>query len=271
MQRDPQPGTLPSVAPLLKVERLVKDYVVRGKSTMRAVNDVSFTLEKGRTLSIVGESGSGKSTVAKMVMRLLEPTQGGIHVNGGDWLALRGRELRLARQKIQLVFQDPFSSINPRMRIAEVIGEPLHNFNIAHGETARARVVELLEQVGLSAAALTRYPHEFSGGQRQRIVIARALASNPDLIVCDEAVSALDVSIQAQILNVLARIQEQMQVSYLFISHDLAVVQHISDDVAVMFKGSIVETGTTREIYSRPKHAYTERLLDSVPGQRLKI
>ncbi|MGS1109069.1 ATP-binding cassette domain-containing protein [Achromobacter anxifer] len=244
---------------------------MRRGGILRAVDDVSFRLNKGRTLSIVGESGSGKSTVARMVMRLLEPTQGRIQLNGRDWLALPRRELRLARQKIQLVFQDPFSSINPRMRVAEVIGEPLHNFNLARGEAARARVVELLEQVGLSAAALTRYPHEFSGGQRQRIVIARALASQPDLIVCDEAVSALDVSIQAQILNVLARIQETMNVSYLFISHDLAVVQHISDEVAVMYKGSIVETGSTRELYSRPKHAYTERLLDSVPGQRLKL
>ncbi|WP_447921104.1 ABC transporter ATP-binding protein [Achromobacter aegrifaciens] len=276
MHRELPRDATPAAAALLQVEHLVKDYPVRGKGmrrggTLRAVDDVSFTLEKGRTLSIVGESGSGKSTVARMVMRLLEPTQGRIKLNGQDWLALPRRELRLARQRIQLVFQDPFSSINPRMRVAEVIGEPLHNFNIARGEAARARVVELLEQVGLSAAALTRYPHEFSGGQRQRIVIARALASNPDLIVCDEAVSALDVSIQAQILNVLARIQEQMKVSYLFISHDLAVVQHISDEVAVMYKGSIVETGTTREIYSRPRHAYTERLLDSVPGQRLKL
>lgn len=257
--------------PLLQVENLVKDYVVHrpgmARTTTRAVNGVSFALHKGRTLSIVGESGSGKSTVARMVMRLLAPTQGKVHIHGRDWLALRGSEARLARQKVQLVFQDPFSSINPRMRIADVIKEPLLNFRIAQGERARERVVELLEQVGLGASALTRYPHEFSGGQRQRIVIARAMASNPDLIVCDEAVSALDVSIQAQILNVLADIQEKFGVSYLFISHDLAVVQHISDDVAVMLKGEIVESGAARDIYAQPRHPYTQRLLDSVPGQ----
>jgi ABC-type oligopeptide transport system ATPase subunit len=263
-------------APLLQADNLVKDYPLRraglGRATLlRAVDDVSFTLARGRTLSIVGESGSGKSTVARMVMRLIAPTSGTIRINGRDWLGLGGNDLRLARQKIQLVFQDPFSSINPRMRIAEVIGEPLHNFGICHGEQARDRVVQLLEQVGLSAAALTRYPHEFSGGQRQRIVIARALASNPDLIVCDEAVSALDVSIQAQILNVLARIQQDLHVSYLFISHDLAVVQHISDEVAVMYKGRIVESGPTAQIYGRPRHEYTERLLDAVPGQRLDL
>lgn len=260
--------------PLLRADNLVKDYVVRRPAagqagTHRAVNDVSFTVRKGQTLSIVGESGSGKSTVARMVMRLLEPTSGNIRFEGQDWLALRGRELRQARQKVQLVFQDPFSSINPRMRVLDVIQEPLLNFAMAKGAQAKDRVVELLEQVGLGAHALSRFPHEFSGGQRQRIVIARALASKPDLIVCDEAVSALDVSIQAQILNVLTDIQDKFHVSYLFISHDLAVVQHISDEVAVMFKGRIVETGSTRDIYVDPKHEYTQRLLDSVPGNRL--
>lgn len=262
------------IAPLLQVEHLIKDYSVRrtasaGARTLRAVNGVSFTLTKGRTLSIVGESGSGKSTVARMVLRLLEPTQGSIKVNGADWLALSGRHMRLARKKIQLVFQDPFSSINPRMRIAEVLAEPLQNFAICRGAQMRDRVVELLEQVGMSAAVLSRYPHEFSGGQRQRIVIARALASEPDLIVCDEAVSALDVSIQAQILNLLAEVQKRLQVSYLFISHDLAVVQHISDEVAVMHQGKIVESGAAHELYGQPKHPYTKKLLDSVPGQSL--
>ncbi|HEY4066915.1 MAG TPA: ATP-binding cassette domain-containing protein [Burkholderiaceae bacterium] len=233
------------------------------------MNDVSFTLAKGRTLSIVGESGSGKSTIARMVMRLVEPTQGAIQIGGEDWLALRGGRLRRARKRIQLVFQDPFSSINPRMRIEDVIAEPLRNFGLCAVARMRERVVELLEQVGMTAAALPRHPHEFSGGQRQRIVIARALAAEPELIVCDEAVSALDVSIQAQVLSLLAQIQQRLQVSYLFISHDLAVVQHISDEVAVMYKGEIVETGPTHEIYGRPKHSYTERLLDSAPGQRL--
>jgi len=260
--------------PLLEAKNLVKDYAIRGagwgaKGTQRAVDGVSFTVQRGRTLSIVGESGSGKSTVARMVMRLIEPTSGSLRVDGADWLKIRGAELRCARKKVQLVFQDPFSSINPRMRVLEVIAEPLTNFGLASGSGVKDRVVELLEQVGLTPQALTRYPHEFSGGQRQRIVIARALASNPELIVCDEAVSALDVSIQAQILNLLTEIQRKYHVSYLFISHDLAVVQHISDEVAVMYKGLIVESGPTQEIYAAPKHEYTERLLDSVPGTHM--
>lgn len=258
--------------PLLKVSNLVKDYAVRqgfwnsGVKPIRAVNGVSFALEKGKTLSVVGESGSGKSTLARMIMRLIEPTSGEIFINGSSWLSTQGADVRAFRKRLQFVFQDPFSSINPRMRIHDVIAEPLRNFKICPRSEISDRVKTLLSQVGMPAQSMTRYPHEFSGGQRQRIVIARALASQPDLIVCDEAVSALDVSIQAQILNLLSEIQEASQVSYLFISHDLAVVQHISDDVAVMNRGEFVEQATAQQLFSSPQHPYTQKLLDSVPG-----
>lgn len=268
-------NTLSTATPphLLAVRGLVKDFSTKslgkGVKTFRAVNNVSFNLSKGQTLSIVGESGSGKSTVARMVMRLIEPSEGSILMNGEDWLALRGSALRKARQKLQLVFQDPYSSINPRMKIHQIVSEPLLNFGLCPKGELKDRAAELLEKVGLPTSALERYPHQFSGGQRQRIVIARALASSPDIIICDEAVSALDVSIQAQILNLLRDIQEKTNVAMLFISHDLAVVQHISDKVLVMRKGQVVEQGDVTSIFSAPQDPYTIQLLDSVPGQRL--
>jgi peptide/nickel transport system ATP-binding protein len=260
-------------ANVLEARNLVKDYKTNnsetGSKTFRAVERVSFNLARGQTLSIVGESGSGKSTVARMVMRLIEPTSGQVHIDGQDWLALKGSALRKARRKLQLVFQDPYSSINPRMKVDQIVSEPLRNFGLCPNAQLRDRAADLLRKVGLPETALDRYPHQFSGGQRQRIVIARALASEPEIIICDEAVSALDVSIQAQILNLLADIQARTHVAFLFISHDLAVVQHISDQVLVMQKGQVVEQGDAKSIFSAPKHAYTVKLLDSVPGQRI--
>ncbi|WP_175795870.1 ATP-binding cassette domain-containing protein [Burkholderia anthina] len=260
-------------SPVLEARNLIKDYKTTnsdsGSKTFRAVDGISFNLARGRTLSIVGESGSGKSTVARMVMRLIEPTSGEVRIDGQDWLSLRGSELRKARRKLQLVFQDPYSSINPRMKVHQIISEPLRNFGLCPTSQLKDRAAELLEKVGLPLTALERYPHQFSGGQRQRIVIARALASEPEIIICDEAVSALDVSIQAQILNLLADIQEKTNVAFLFISHDLAVVQHISDEVLVMRKGQVVEQADAISLFSAPKHEYTIKLLDSVPGQRV--
>ena len=264
---------LPVIQYVLEAQGLIKDYKTKsignGAKFFRAVNDVSFNLARGQTLSIVGESGSGKSTVARMIMRLIEPTEGRVLVNREDWLSLQGSALRRARQKLQLVFQDPYSSINPRMKVHQIVSEPLLNFGLSPKSELKDRAAELLEKVGLPVAALDRYPHQFSGGQRQRIVIARALASAPDIIICDEAVSALDVSIQAQILNLLSEIQAKTNVAMLFISHDLAVVQHISDEVLVMRKGQVVEQGDVKSIFSAPQDPYTIQLLDSVPGQRL--
>lgn len=258
---------------VLEARDLIKDYKTNsketGSKTFRAVDGVSFNLARGKTLSIVGESGSGKSTVARMVMRLIEPTSGQVRIDGEDWLALKGSALRTARRKLQLVFQDPYSSINPRMKIHQIVSEPLRNFGLCPNSQLKDRAADLLEKVGLPATALERYPHQFSGGQRQRIVIARALASEPEIIICDEAVSALDVSIQAQILNLLADIQARTNVAFLFISHDLAVVQHISDEVLVMRKGQVVEQGDAKSIFATPKHEYTIKLLDSVPGQKI--
>lgn len=258
--------------PLLQAINLVKEFQPRSffkrknAPVVRAVNGVSFTLHKGRTLSVVGESGSGKSTLARMVMRLIEPTSGEVYLNGESWLGKSGRQEKAMRKKVQFVFQDPFSSINPRMRIRDVIAEPLINFAICPRGEIDDRVAHLLENVDMPREAMRRYPHEFSGGQRQRIVIARALASEPDLMVCDEAVSALDVSVQAQILNLLNDIQQKSGVSYLFISHDLAVVQYISDEVAVMRQGQFVEFAQANYLFSEPKHEYTMKLLNSVPG-----
>ena len=260
-------------ANVLEAHKLIKDYKIShsdtGSKTFRAVDGVSFNLARGQTLSIVGESGSGKSTVARMVMRLVEPTSGEVRIDGQDWLALKGSALRTARRKLQLVFQDPYSSINPRMRIHQIVSEPLRNFGLSPAAQLRDRAAVLLQKVGLPESALDRYPHQCSGGQRQRIVIARALASEPEIIICDEAVSALDVSIQAQILNLLADIQAKTNVAFLFISHDLAVVQHISDHVLVMRKGQIVEQGDAKSLFSAPQHEYTIKLLDSVPGQKI--
>jgi oligopeptide transport system ATP-binding protein len=258
-------------SPLLRVRNLRKYYPVRGGVMARpvgwvqAVDDVSFDIFSGETLALVGESGCGKTTVARSVLRLIEPTSGEIRYDGQDLITLGRRELRELRRCMQIVFQDPYSSLNPRLTVGDIIGEALKVHGIATGAALETRVGGLLERVGLSRADRTRYPHEFSGGQRQRIGIARALALEPRFIVCDEAVSALDVSIQAQILNLLRDLQAEFKLSYLFISHDLNVVRYVADRVAVMYLGRIVESAPTEALFASPRHPYTQALLDANP------
>src|ERR1700730_2966963 len=257
--------------PLLEVTDLVKHYPVRSgilrrrAGTVHAVDGVSFSLGAGETLGLVGESGCGKSTVARSVLRLVEPTSGSIRLNGRDITHLGKTEMRTHRRSMQIVFQDPFASLNPRMRAVDIVGEPLSVHGLASGREKQARVAELLEQVGLRGDQMRNYPHQFSGGQRQRICLARALALGPSLIVCDEPVSALDVSIHAQVLNLLIDLQRKHGFSYLFIAHDLAVVAHISHRVAVMYLGRIVEIAEKTELFANPRHPYTQALLASVP------
>ena len=259
------------MAPLLRVRDLRKYYPVRGGvlarpvAWVRAVDDVSFDIRSGETLALVGESGCGKTTVGRSVLRLIEPTSGEIHYDGQDLIALGRRELRALRRRMQIVFQDPYSSLNPRLTVGDIIGEAIKVHGIATGAALVPRVGDLLDRVGLAPADRTRFPHEFSGGQRQRIGIARALALEPQLIVCDEAVSALDVSIQAQILNLLRDLQAEFKLSYLFISHDLNVVRYVADRVAVMYLGKIVETAPTESLFASPRHPYTQALLDANP------
>ncbi|HUF65815.1 MAG TPA: oligopeptide/dipeptide ABC transporter ATP-binding protein [Gemmatimonadaceae bacterium] len=256
--------------PLLSVKNLSKTFTSGGlfrggKEVVHAVNDVSFELGSGETLGIVGESGCGKTTTGRCVLRLIEPSAGEIRFDGQDVRALEGRKLRELRQEMQIVFQDPFSSLNPRMTVGASIREGLIIHEIAEGAAAQARIAELLEEVGLRADYATRYPHEFSGGQRQRIGIARALSVEPRLVVCDEPVSALDVSVQAQVLNLLQDLQRQRNLSYVFIAHDLSVVEHIAGRVAVMYLGRIVELATAEDLYREPLMPYTQALLSAVP------
>ena len=259
--------------PLLEVRNLTKHYPVgqqgllKGGDVVRAVDDVSFTLGRGETLGIVGESGCGKSTLARALLRLVEPTGGEALLDGQDVFRLSARDMRRCRRRMQIIFQDPFSSLNPRMTVAEIVREPWVVFpDVLPKSDWKDRTLKLLTRVGLSADDASRYPHQFSGGQRQRIGIARALALNPDIIVCDEPVSALDVSIQAQVINLLEEIQDEFGLSYIFIAHDLSIVRHISDRVAVMYLGKIVEIGTWEEIYDRPAHPYTQALLSAAPA-----
>ena len=256
---------------LLRVEELHVHFPLRRRSLLappqkvRAVDGVSFAVERGRTFGIVGESGSGKTTTALAVMRLIDITSGRVHLAGEDFSALGGEELRRARSRVQMIFQDPYSSLNPRMRAGAIVEEPMQRMQIGDVEMRRQRAAELFEQVGLRPDQLGLFPHQFSGGQRQRIGIARALATKPELVVCDEPVSALDVAIQAQILNLLAALQRQHGLTYLFISHDLGVVQYLCDDVAVMYLGRIVEQASREALFEDPLHPYTWALLSAVP------
>ncbi len=261
-----------SDAPVLQVRDLKKHFPIRkgifGGITghVHAVDGVSFHIGDGETLGLVGESGCGKSTVGRTVLRLLKPTAGSIQVRGTDITNLGMRELRPFRRQMQIIFQDPYSSLDPRMKAEEIVGELLSVHHVGESrKDRRARVAELFNRVGLSETQMGSYPHEFSGGQRQRLGIARALSLNPKLIICDEPVSALDVSIQAQVINLLADLQAEFGLSYLFIAHDLAVVEHISHRVAVMYLGRIVESADKRELFSNPQHPYTESLLNAVP------
>ncbi len=257
---------------LLHVENLVKHFpILRGVILQRqvgavhAVDGVSFDIRRGETLGLVGESGCGKSTTGRTVLQLQKPTSGKVLFEGVDLVTLEDKKLRKMRRKMQMIFQDPYASLNPRMTIGEIIGEPLRLHGLADRKGSDLKVMELLELVGLNSAYANRYPHEFSGGQRQRVGVARSLSLNPSLIVCDEPISALDVSIQAQVVNLLEELQEKFNLAYLFIAHDLSMVRHISNRVAVMYLGTIVELASRDEIYDHPVHPYTQALLSAVP------
>ena len=258
--------------PLLEVSNLVKHFPIktgvivdREVGRVQAVDDVSFSVAPGETLGLVGESGCGKSTLSRTILQLIEPTSGSVRFEGSEITGLSRRELRPLRRQMQMIFQDPYASLNPRKRVGQIVGEPLDLHGVASGAELRKQVQELLERVGLAPEHFTRFPHEFSGGQRQRIGIARALALRPRLIIADEPVSALDVSIQAQIINLLEDLQDEFNLTYVFVAHDLGVVRHVSDRIAVMYLGKIVEIGPADQVYSKPVHPYTEALLSAVP------
>jgi oligopeptide transport system ATP-binding protein len=257
--------------PLLEVRDLKKYFPIKGGifsktiGHVQAVDGISFSLSAGETVGLVGESGCGKSTAARAILRLIEPSGGEVLFEGQDILKLGKKPMRSLRRQMQIIFQDPYASLNPRMTVASIVGEPLEIHKIAKGRQKEEMVANILEKVGLRPEHMRRYPHEFSGGQRQRIGIARALALNPKLIIGDEPVSALDVSIQAQVINLLEDLQQEFNLTYLIIAHDLSVVEHISDRVAVMYLGKIVEMSTDRELYQNPSHPYTEALLSAVP------
>jgi oligopeptide transport system ATP-binding protein len=263
--------TAPANDDLLVVRNLKKYFPIkrgvfqRKVGDVKAVDGVSFTIKKGETLGLVGESGCGKSTTGKAILQLDRPTSGEVIFGNRDLVKLKGEDLRRFRREMQIIFQDPFASLNPRMTVGEIIGEPLEVHGSAKGKDKTDRVKALLKEVGLNPSFVTRYPHEFSGGQRQRIGIARAIALNPSFIVCDEPIAALDVSIQAQVVNLLEELQEKYGLTYLFIAHDLSMVRHISDRVAVMYLGRIVEIADWRMIYEDPKHPYTQALLSAIP------
>jgi oligopeptide/dipeptide ABC transporter ATP-binding protein len=257
--------------PLLTVQHLKKYFPIhrgvlgRAAEYVKAVDDVSFTVKRGETFGLVGESGCGKTTAGRAILRLHEPDSGSIRFDGADLLSLGKQELRRKRRDMQIIFQDPYASLNPRMTIRTIVGEPFAIHGIASGSERETRIADLLKTVGLDSSVMNRYPHEFSGGQRQRIGIARALALKPKFIVADEPVSALDVSIQAQIINLLADLQQQFGLTYLFISHAIPVIEHISTRIGVMYVGKLVEVGTSRQICTSPKHPYTQALLSAVP------
>ncbi len=256
--------------PLLEVRGLVKEFsrsrgLFAARSIVRAVDGVSFAIEQGETFGLVGESGSGKTTTGRCILRLVEPTSGEVLFRGEDVLGFSRARLRRARRDMQIVFQDPYSSLNPRMRVGDIVEEPLIIHRIGAKAARRARVAELFDLVGLDPSQLARYPHQFSGGQRQRIGLARALALNPSLVIADEPVSALDVSVQAQVINLLMDLQERLKLTYLFIAHDLRLVRHVCSRVAVMYLGRIVEMGTTDALFTAPAHPYTRALLSAIP------
>jgi len=251
--------------PLVEIKDLKKYFPASHKQIVRAVDGVSFTIHRGETLGLVGESGCGKTTVGRLILRLIEPTSGEIRFDGRDLLATGRGEMRALRRRMQIIFQDPYSSLNPRMKVGAIIAEPLEIHRVGDRRERKDRVAELLRVVGLDPDYANRYPHQFSGGQRQRIGIARALALNPDFIVADEPVSALDVSVQAQVVNLMQDLQERFGLTYLFISHGLAVVKHISTRVGVMYLGKLVELAPAQEIYANPLHPYTQALLDAIP------